>query len=121
MDDVGAIGDFGEGRPALVRVRGREVAVVKWKGEIYAVAARCPHMNALLSAGMVGPLLEGGCKVGDISIDPEVPLLVCPWHGWQFDLRTGTSRWDSACRIRTYRTACEGQRVKVSISQQASC
>jgi nitrite reductase/ring-hydroxylating ferredoxin subunit len=98
-------------------VRGREVAIVKWNGEIYAVAARCPHMNALLSAGMVGPLLAGGCKVGDISVDSEVPLLACPWHGWQFDLRTGILRWDSTCRIRTYGTACEDQRVKVSISQ----
>jgi nitrite reductase/ring-hydroxylating ferredoxin subunit len=51
---------------------GREIALFKVEGQIYALDNRCPHMG--------GPLGEGeltGCMV------------TCPWHGWQFDVRTG--------------------------------
>jgi len=117
MPDVGAESDFQEGRPALVTVRGREVAVVRWRGAFYAVAARCPHMNALLSGGVVCPKLTGGADVGMIELDERVPTLACPWHGWLFDLHTGAPAWDGTYGIRTYRASCEDGRVHVSLDR----
>lgn len=119
MDDVGALSAFKEGKPALVMVGGREVAIVKWRDQIYAVAARCPHMNALLSSGMVAPRLVAKGHAGDTDADYETPLLGCPWHGWHFDLRTGRAQWDASCRIRRYVTECDGDRVRVSVNQIA--
>ncbi len=114
MADVGSISDFEEGRPALVKINGGDIAVVKWRGAFYATAARCPHMGAPLCAGIVGPRLKGGCEVGAIEVDEEVPSLGCPWHGWRFDLRTGQSSWDPKYGLRTYRVECDGERVNVS-------
>lgn len=60
----------------LVRKRlddGRTVAVVEAAdGSYLAFEDRCPHKGAPLSAG----------KVHD-------GVVVCPWHGFRFDLRTG--------------------------------
>jgi nitrite reductase/ring-hydroxylating ferredoxin subunit len=50
-----------------------EVAVFKIDGEVFAISNVCPHQHtALLYDGFV----ENGC-------------VVCPAHGWIFDLRTG--------------------------------
>ncbi|MBT4865448.1 MAG: Rieske 2Fe-2S domain-containing protein, partial [Planctomycetaceae bacterium] len=42
-------------------------------GEFHALDGVCPHAG--------GPLGEGGLS-GNI--------VTCPWHGWQFDVTTGT-------------------------------
>jgi len=50
-----------------------EIALFKVKGEIYALENTCPHMG--------GPLGEGECAGG---------VVTCPWHGWAFDVKTGS-------------------------------
>ncbi len=47
-------------------------AVCNIDGEIHCVDGACPHAG--------GPLSEGTLHGG---------TLVCPWHGWEFDARTG--------------------------------
>jgi nitrite reductase/ring-hydroxylating ferredoxin subunit len=118
MVDVGSVSDFDEGRLTLVRVHGREIAVVKWRGEFFAIAARCPHMSASFSAGVVSARLVSGCTIGSIEIDEETPMVGCPWHGWQFDLRTGQSAWDKKYSIRAYHAECQGERVCVSLDHR---
>ncbi len=55
------------------RVAGeRVVALFNVDGELYALDGVCPHQG--------GPLGKG-CLVGAV--------VTCPWHGWQFDVRTG--------------------------------
>lgn len=50
-----------------------EIAVFKSKGEIFALSNICPHkQTALIYDGFI----EEGC-------------VVCPAHGWKFNLRTG--------------------------------
>ncbi|MGC8837870.1 MAG: Rieske (2Fe-2S) protein [Anaerolineae bacterium] len=65
--------DLPEGARRVVRARGQDVLLLRQGGQVYAVAARCPHMGAPLDRGTVTP--EGS--------------LVCPWHHSAFNLRTG--------------------------------
>jgi nitrite reductase/ring-hydroxylating ferredoxin subunit len=62
-----------EGAREVVEVNGAPVLLIRHGGEIFAVAARCPHMGAPL-------------KNGRITEDGH---LVCPWHRSAFSLRTG--------------------------------
>ncbi len=65
--------DVPEGQSICVNSpKGSSIALFKLKDEIYALRNACPHMGGPLSQGE----LEG-CTV------------TCPWHGWQFDFRTG--------------------------------
>ncbi len=50
-----------------------EIALFKIDGQIFALDNRCPHMD--------GPLGEGEIEGG---------LVTCPWHGWQFQVDTGS-------------------------------
>jgi nitrite reductase/ring-hydroxylating ferredoxin subunit len=64
-------------------------------GRLYAVADVCPHAGAVLSEG-----------------DLEGPVLTCPLHGSQFDVRTGDRRRGPAdVGLGTFPLIEEGGRV----------
>lgn len=65
--------DIPEGKSILViSPKGKPIALFKMQGQIFALENSCPHMG--------GPLAQG---------EIENCLVTCPWHGWQFDVRTG--------------------------------
>ncbi|MBA3604358.1 MAG: Rieske (2Fe-2S) protein [Parachlamydiaceae bacterium] len=69
--------DIPEGRRILVTTpEGNEIALFKSKEEIFALGNECPHLG--------GPLAES-----EITSENCKEIVTCPWHGWQFNLRTG--------------------------------
>jgi nitrite reductase/ring-hydroxylating ferredoxin subunit len=39
---------------------------------------------------------------GEMAVDESRPVLVCPWHTWEYDLETGRSTTDARFRVRSY-------------------
>jgi len=73
----------GEGR--VYQIDGERIAVFRTRTEeVYAVQAECPHKRGPLADGLVG----GG-------------TLICPLHGWKFDLKTGHALFGD-CGLKTY-------------------
>ena len=68
------------------------------RGRFCAVSALCPHED--------GPLAEGWLE-GD--------AVVCPWHGFDFDLRTGRCRVDERLTIPVYPTRVADGAVEVDL------
>lgn len=60
------------GKTALVTVDGMDVALFRRGGEVFAIGNECPHQGGSLCDGMV-----------------EGDIVICPLHGWEFDLRSG--------------------------------
>ena len=60
--------------PLRVTVDDRTFLVCEVDGEIRAFRNVCPHQH--------GPVVEG-------RIDADAEQVICPWHGWTFDLDTG--------------------------------
>lgn len=96
---VAQVSDIPPGHRKLVAVRGRDVVIFNEGGEFFAILNRCPHQG--------GRLCDGRLTVAVTSSEPGVyeylaerRVIRCPWHGWEFDIRTGKS-W------------CEPDRVKV--------
>lgn len=58
--------------PLKITLSGREYLVNKEKRQWYAYPSRCPHL--------LGPFLDSQITDG---------VVVCPWHGFEFDLKTG--------------------------------
>jgi nitrite reductase/ring-hydroxylating ferredoxin subunit len=96
---VATIDDIPPGKRMLVKVNGREIGIVNVDGEYFAVGNRCPHEGASLCKGRVVGLVES-TEPGSYQFSRRGEFLRCPWHGWEFDLRTGKS-W------------CEPDRTKV--------
>ena len=40
-----------------------------------------------------------------------MPIVVCPWHKWEFEAATGKGVWDPDYRVRTYPISVEDGRV----------
>ena len=59
-------------------------AICNVDGELYAVEGVCPHRG--------GPLGQGAL---------HGHMLVCPWHAWEFDCRTGRNDRTPEIRVGT--------------------
>lgn len=70
---------------------GRVLALFNVGGKFHAVDNTCPHRG--------GPLGEGHL---------EGTLVTCPWHGWQFDVRTGSSPRNPHASVRCVKVESEG-------------
>jgi nitrite reductase/ring-hydroxylating ferredoxin subunit len=81
------------GARKLVRLDGRGVVVFNVKGEFFALSDQCPHKGASLSGGKMTGLVESGGP-GDYTYTRVGEIVRCPWHGWEFDVRTGRSYCD---------------------------
>lgn len=81
--------EISDGSRTVVEVGGREVGVFKVRGEFFALLNRCPHLGGPLCKGqLLNPVVSSG--PGDVRMG-EDDLITCPWHGWEFDIRTGRS------------------------------
>jgi 3-phenylpropionate/trans-cinnamate dioxygenase ferredoxin subunit len=90
---VGRVEDFPETDRLLVEVNGREIGVFRVDGEFFAVLNRCPHLGGPLCYGQVVSKVSSPAP-GIVNIDPSQTLLTCPYHNWEFDIRTGQSYVD---------------------------
>ncbi len=96
---VGKPSDVPEGGCLLVRAGNREIGVYRVNGRFYAMLNRCPHLGGPLCAGQ-GVTEIYAPAPGDVRGNSERAFVACPWHNWEFDLRTGQSYWNPTLRAR---------------------
>jgi 3-phenylpropionate/trans-cinnamate dioxygenase ferredoxin subunit len=95
------------GSRRLVTLGGRPIAIFNIAGEFFALLNRCPHQGGNLCEGKLIGLVESS-EPGIYRYSREGEILRCPWHGWEFDVRTGKSWCDPArIRTKTYEVAIE--------------
>ena len=91
----------------LVVVAGRTVGLFNVDGEFFALLDRCPHQGGPLCHGQLWGAVHAPVP-GVYDYSAAGPLLRCPWHGWEFDVRTGQSWWDPPrTRVRRYPVTVE--------------
>jgi 3-phenylpropionate/trans-cinnamate dioxygenase ferredoxin subunit len=77
----------------LVTVEGKRIIVFNVKGEYFALSDTCPHKGASLAGGILTGLVQSEGP-GDYKHTREGEIIRCPWHQWEFDIRTGRSWCD---------------------------
>ena len=93
---------FPPGGRKLVDVNGRAVVVFNLGGEFFALNNRCPHRGGSLCDGIQTGVVESS-EPGRYSYSRLREMVKCPWHGWEFDIRTGRSWCDpTRLRVRQY-------------------
>jgi len=101
-----------EGMSKIIEVEGRSIGIFNVKGEYYAIHNYCPHQGAELCNGPVcGTTIES--KVYEFIFGRNQEILRCPWHGWEFDLKTGKSLFNDRVRVRSYPVKIEKGKVCV--------
>lgn len=108
------LSEIGDGEARAVRASGRDLLVIRRGDEVYALRDVCPHYGARLSGGVVTCARVAG-EVGEYLADEEVPMLRCPWHNWEFDVRSGECQQDATKRVAVYATQVIGDEIVVEI------
>lgn len=115
LTDVGAVEDFAPNTLRVVSAGGKEVGILPWHGAWYAVRNICPHLGAPLCAGTARALLtQDRAASEDLVVDLDRPVVECPWHHWEFDVRSGRSLVGDD-RVKTYPVRIEDGRVLVEL------
>jgi 3-phenylpropionate/trans-cinnamate dioxygenase ferredoxin subunit len=99
---VARVDEIPPGACRIVEVAGRSIGVFNLGGEFFALRNRCPHQG--------GPLCEGqrlgaisAAAPGDYEHSRPGEMVRCPWHAWEFDIRTGQSWFDpQRTRVKAY-------------------
>ncbi len=73
-------------------------AVGNLDGKLFCVDGTCPHAG--------GPLGQGTLNGN---------LLVCPWHGWEFDCRTGVNDFDEDVQLQTFPVVVQDDQIFVDV------
>lgn len=88
--EVCAADDMPAGSRRIVTLAGRSIGVFNVGGDFYAVRNACPHKGAPLCKGAVTGF-NSADRPGTVEVARDGEILRCPWHGWEFDLKTGES------------------------------
>ncbi len=99
-DPVCALPDIPDGGTRVVEHKGRQIALVRVNGEVFALANTCPHKD--------GPLGEG-------IVSTKRHEIICPWHRFRFDLRTGKCVTYEKMAARTYPVTVRDNQVFVQV------
>ncbi|HLX56293.1 MAG TPA: non-heme iron oxygenase ferredoxin subunit [Ktedonobacteraceae bacterium] len=99
---VAQVDDLDDGELMAVEIDGEPVCLAKVEGCIFAFTDNCTHIS--------GPLNEG-------ELDGDV--LTCPWHGAQYNVRTGkVLRGPARQDIATYPVKIEDNAIFVSLPDE---
>jgi len=82
------------GGTKIMKVEGKSIAFFRIGEEFFALDNICLHRG--------GPLGEGGL---------DGYRIICPWHGWTYDVRTGAFEIIPALKVKTYAVKKEGDSV----------
>lgn len=109
--------ELDEGDRLLVDIREREIAVFNVDGEYHAIANYCVHQGGpicegLLSGTVTAEMTDDGWELG---YDRENEILSCPWHGWEFDVKTGEHLSHSGYQLVSYEVIEQNGDLYVSL------
>lgn len=95
---VGRVADFPAGGK-LVVVEGRNVGLFRLGNDFHALDNNCLHRG--------GPVCDGPITDG---------VVTCPWHGWSYEIKTGTMVQDPRVGLSRHEVRVEGDEVSVRLT-----
>jgi nitrite reductase (NADH) small subunit len=96
---VGRVNDFAPGKGKMVDVSGRHVALFRLGDDFFALDNMCLHRG--------GPLCDGAIANA---------VVTCPWHGWSYEITTGTMVQDPRVGVSKHDIRIDGEQVSVRLT-----
>ncbi|MBI2106287.1 Rieske 2Fe-2S domain-containing protein [Candidatus Woesearchaeota archaeon] len=95
---VASKSEIRNGYGKVIDINGKSIALMNNNEKFFAVENTCKHMG--------GPLGEGNCEDGKV---------ICPWHGWSYDLKTGKNTFNEEIKLETYEVKIDGENILIKI------
>jgi nitrite reductase/ring-hydroxylating ferredoxin subunit len=109
-----------DGEKRIVDAEGLSIGIFNLQGEYYALNNACPHQLAPLCEGRVTGTTSSDA-VGEYNWTKEGEIIRCPWHNWEFDIKTGESVFNPHVRTRTYEVDVERPDTVSEGCEDGSC
>jgi nitrite reductase (NADH) small subunit len=103
------------GARRVIALGRRQVVVFNAGVDIYAIFNRCPHQQAPLATEPLTGTIVPADRVGAFEYGMENCIVRCPWHRYEFDVRSGVCLSDPRRKLRvaTYDVRREGDEIAV--------
>ena len=110
-------GEIADGGVRLVKVGREEIGVIRHRDKYYAYRNLCPHQGGPACEGLRMPQVvdrigDGGILLGQ-TFDEDDMHIVCPWHGYEYNMKTGECVSDRKLKLRKYKIVEKGDEVYV--------
>jgi nitrite reductase/ring-hydroxylating ferredoxin subunit len=114
---VGRISEFKDGDRRIVFVGDQEIGVFREHGTFYAYSNYCLHQGGPACEGLTiakveERILPDKTSKGLYFSETELHF-VCPWHGYEYDIKTGECVSDRKLKLRKYEVIEKGDEVYV--------
>jgi nitrite reductase/ring-hydroxylating ferredoxin subunit len=114
---VGKTSEFTEGSKKIVPNGKSEIGVYLVKGNWYAYQNLCPHQGGPACEGLlmakVEEVIAPDRTYQGMRFNHDEMHIVCPWHGWEFDIANGEAVADRKWKLRRYDVEVRGEEVYV--------
>jgi nitrite reductase/ring-hydroxylating ferredoxin subunit len=121
---VGKSDEFLDGDRKIVSSGKIEVGVFRWDGKFYAYSNNCLHQGGPACEGLIMHQVEDAIQ-GDGTLTGQRfshrnVNFVCPWHGYEYDMRTGEFVGDRRRKLRAFEVLAKGDDLYVVIGGDAN-
>jgi nitrite reductase/ring-hydroxylating ferredoxin subunit len=103
----------------VVDIGDRTIGIFRVGGRLYAYENTCPHMGGPVCQGLIIPAVRELINDRQVStgyaFDESEMRIVCPWHGYEFKIETGSHPAKESIRLRPVAVEEEGGEVYVSL------
>ena len=114
---VAKAADFQNGERKIVFDGENEIGIFKESDEFYAYSNFCLHQGGPACEGLTIAKVEeqlGPDKTSRGLFFSEADLhFVCPWHGYEYDMKTGECVSDRRLKLRRYKVVQKGDDIYV--------
>lgn len=103
----------------VAQIEGREIGVFYVDGEYHAYSNWCAHQAGPVCEGSItGTVTEtwdSETVESELEYCREGEILNCPWHGWEYDIRTGDCLSRSKVKLPSFSVREESGEIIVSL------
>jgi nitrite reductase/ring-hydroxylating ferredoxin subunit len=116
---VAASDQLAEGGRLVVDVGDTTIGIFRVRGNVYAYENRCAHQGGPVCQGKIIPrvteVIEQGGESQGFAFDESCLHIVCPWHGFEYNIETGAHPGRPETRLIRVRVEEEKDGIYVTI------
>jgi nitrite reductase/ring-hydroxylating ferredoxin subunit len=89
-----------EGEMRKVQIEGKTILLVKKEGQLFCLLNQCPHQGCSFEKGILNEY-----------------TIICPCHGWRFDIRTGKCLGGRETTLPSYECKIKNDKVYIKLQE----
>ena len=117
---IGLISEFKDREKKVFILNDNEVGVFRMGNEFFAYKNICPHQGGPVCQGRLYSLVKENLDKKKQSqgrlYDKNNLNIVCPWHGLEFDVRTGQHPGNPSLKLESFPVKVDREDVYVTIT-----